>query len=491
VSKDELIALKDEELVLKDEENIVLRSENTDLKNELSQLKKLIYGVKSERHIPALSPDQLSIFDKEEASQEALSQNNEIITYARSKNKKETHPGKNPLPEHLPVEKVVIEPQEDTAGLTQISEEVTDTLEYTPASLVIKRTIRPKYAKSDGQGVIIASLPDRPLPKAIAEASLLAHILVGKFVEHQPFYRQIQKFKRDYNWILASSTVNDWFTQVCLLLEPLYNKLKEKILDSNYIQVDESPIKVQDSDKKGKTHQGYQWVYHSPQDKLILFNYRRGRGMQGPKELLGDYQGILQCDGYTVYDKIGRTPGITLAGCLVHVRRKYVEAKDSDKARADYALEIFKQIYAHESKAKESEDRKAYRETYVLPLLMQLKEWINKESIKVLPKSLIGKAMSYTLKQWDKLMGIFMDGIIELDNNLIENKIRPLALGRKNYLFAGSHNAAQRIAIMYSFFASCKANDTNPYEWLKRTLEKIPKTSIQDLDALLPNSYNM
>jgi len=483
VSKDELIALHNEELILKNEEINCL-------KDELSQLKKLIYGVKSERHIPALSPDQLSIFDKEETSQEEFPQNNEVITYTRSKNKKESHPGRNPLPEHLPVEEVIIEPEEDTQGLIKISEEVTDTIEYTPASLVIKRTIRPKYAKTEGQGVIIASLPDRPLPKAIAEASLLAYVLVCKFVEHMPFYRLIQKLERDYKWKLASSTVNDWFTQVCILLDPLYNKLKEKILDSNYIQVDESPIKVQDSDKKGKTHQGYQWVYHSPQDRLILFNYRKGRGMQGPKELLGDYQGILQCDGYTVYDKIGRTKGITLAGCLVHVRRKYVDAKQSDKGRANYALEIFKQIYGHELKAKESEDRKAYRETHILPLLKQLKEWINEESIKVLPKSLMGKAMRYTLNQWEKLMGIFTDGIVELDNNLIENKIRPLALGRKNYLFAGSHNGAQRIAMMYSFFATCKANDTNPYEWLKSTLEQIPNTSIQDLEALLPNNYN-
>ena len=483
MSKDELIALHNEELILKNEEINCL-------KDELSQLKKLIYGVKSERHIPALSPDQLSIFDKEETSQEEFPQNNEVITYTRSKNKKESHPGRNPLPEHLPVEEVIIEPEEDTQGLIKISEEVTDTIEYTPASLVIKRTIRPKYAKTEGQGVMIASLPDRPLPKAIAEASLLAYVLVCKFVEHMPFYRLIQKLERDYKWKLASSTLNDWFTQVCILLDPLYNKLKEKLLDSNYIQVDESPIKVQDSDKKGKTHQGYQWVYHSPQDRLILFNYRKGRGMQGPKELLGDYQGILQCDGYTVYDKIGRTKGITLAGCLVHVRRKYVGAKQSDKGRANYALEIFKQIYGHELKAKESEDRKAYRETHILPLLKQLKEWINEESIKVLPKSLMGKAMRYTLNQWEKLMGIFTDGIVELDNNLIENKIRPLALGRKNYLFAGSHNGAQRIAMMYSFFATCKANDTNPYEWLKSTLEQIPNTSIQDLEALLPNNYN-
>lgn len=473
----------------KDEQIAFLKTENVDLKFQLEQLKKLVYGTKSERQITTESNDQLNLFGEqvEDKEDELLS---EPITYTRSKQKK-NHPGRHPLPSHLPVEEVIIEPKQDTSGLAKISEEVTDTLEYTPASLVIKRTIRPKYAKADGQGVIIADLPSRALPKSIAESSLLTHILVSKFIDHLPFYRQIQGFKRDYDWKLSSSTINDWFIQTCTLLKPLYDKMRKNLLSTSYIQADESPIKVLDNNKKGKTHQGYQWVYHSPEEKIIVFNYRKGRGMNGPKEFLMGYSGILQCDGYTVYDKIGKSPEITLAGCMVHARRKYVEAKDNDEKRSLFALDLFKQMYEHENKAKQSDDRKEYRDKHIKPLLLELRKWIDEQCIYVLPKSPIGKAMSYTISQWDKLIAVFDDARIELDNNLIENKIRPLALGRKNYLFAGSHDAGQRIAMIYSFFATCKANDVNPNRWMKFTLDNIAETNIQDLEKLLPNNFEM
>ena len=490
MSKDDQIAL-----LKREKEELIFLIEN--LKNELAQLKKLIFGSKSEKHVSTdVDDNQLNIFvenseeqavQSEQSEQEVASQ---PISYTRSKGKS-NHPGRHPLPDHLSVVQVTIEPQEDTTGLTKIGDEITDTLEYIPASLVIKRTIRPKYARAEGDGIIIADLPQRPLPKSIAESSLLAYIMVNKFVMHLPFYRQSQGFKRDYNWTLSSSTINDWFIQICTLLEPLYNKLKEKVFESGYIQADESPINVLESDKKTQTHQGYQWVYHSPKDKLILFNYRKGRGMHGPKENLTNYKGILQCDGYSVYDKIGKSKHIILAGCLVHVRRKYVEAKGNDSKRANYALDIFSEIYHHEDIAKQSNDRKQYRDAHIKPLLLKLKSWIDEQSHLILPQSPIGKAMRYTISQWDKIMNILNDGIIELDNNLIENKIRPLALGRKNYLFAGSHKAAQRIAMMYSFFATCAANEVNPTTWLENTLNQIPHTSIQDLDKLLPNKSNM
>ncbi len=240
---------------------------------------------------------------------------------------------------------VVIEPEEDTTGLKKIGEEVTGTLEHTPASLVKRRAIRPKYAKADGEGVPIAALPSRPIDKSIAGACLLAHILTSKYVAHLPFYRQIQTFKRDFGWVPAQSTMSDWMAGCCQLLEPLYNRLKQKILGPGYIQADESPIKVLDGGKKGSTHQGYQWVYHDPVQKLVLFNYRRGRGQHGPKELLAAYNGYLQCDGYDVYDKIaGGSKDIDLAGCLAYASRKFHEALDNDQKRAEKALAIFRDI---------------------------------------------------------------------------------------------------------------------------------------------------
>ena len=468
--------------------NIDLQQQYAQLRHELDQLKKMIFGSKRERFIAEINANQLSLFTTEEVDA-AIEQTEvkEHIEYDRKAPKK--HNGRNELPEHLPVHEVIIEPTEDITGMTRIGEEITETLEYTPASLVKKRVIRPKYARKNAEGIVIAQLPSRTLPKAIAESSLLTHIFISKFVDHMPFYRQIQRFKRDYNWEVSDSTINEWFIACCTLLQPLYDKLKEKVMSSGYIQADESPIKVLDQDKPGSTHQGYQWVYHSPESGLVLFTYRKGRGEHGPKEILSSYQGILQCDGYAVYDKIGMRPGVQLAGCLAHARRKYIEAKTNDKIRSEYALNLIQQIYGLErnSQTLSMDERTLYRQEHIKPLFDQFLSWAEKEYIQVVPKSPIGKAINYTLLQWEKLKSILIDSRIHLDNNLIENKIRPLALGRKNYLFAGSHDAAQRIAMMYSFLGSCKAHDINPSEWLKHTLDQIADTKMSELELLLPS----
>ena len=476
-------------------ENQQLRASNEAFKEKISamevqlgQLYKLIQGFKSEHFIPEILEQQLSLFSENADKTGQVASPKETITYTREKQK---HPGRSSLPEHLPVREVILEPVEDVSTLKKIGQEVSETLEYTPASLVKRRTIRPKYARKDQQGVVIAPLPTRPIEKSIAEACLLAYILVSKYIDHLPFYRQIQRFKREFGWEPASSTLSDWMASCCQLLKPLYNTLKQKILEDGYIQADESPIKVLDSDKKGSTHQGYQWVYHDPLQKLVLFYYRKGRGQQGPKELLDGYKGYVQCDGWGVYDKIGIDPDITMAGCLVHARRKFVDARDQDKARAEKALAIFSEIYRQEGAIKEeaagdTDMRKKLRLKKVLPLLQQIKTWIQEEQFKVLPKSAIGKAMTYFINQYPKFEVIFEDGRIELDNNLIENAIRPLALGRKNFLFAGSHKAAQNAAMLYSFFGSCKMHGVNPQEWLEDTLQRIPDHSIQKLEELLP-----
>lgn len=469
-------------------ENTSIKKEISSLKEQLAQLYKLINGFKSESFITQAVVDQLSLFAEQDTREEIEALPQETITYTREKKK---HQGRNALPEHLPVREVIIEPEEDITGLKKIGEEISETLEYTPASLIKRRTIRPKYAKPEGEGVLIAALPSRPIDKAIVEACLLAHILVSKYVDHLPFYRQIQMFKRDFGWEPPQSTMSDWMSSCCRLLEPLYNTLKQKILASDYIQADESPIKVQDSDKVNSTHQGYQWVYHDPLQKLVLFNYRKGRGQNGPKELLAHYKGYLQCDGYSVYDKIGADPNITLAGCLVHARRKFHEALDSDKKRAQTALELFRKMYLEERTIKEEvqndfEKRKMLRDQKVKPILTQIKTWIKQQQFNVLPKSPIGKAMTYFINQYPKLEAIFQDGRIELDNNLIENAIRPMAIGRKNYLFCGSHKAAQNAAMLYSFFGSCKMSNINPREWLTKTLERMPDHSILKLEELLP-----
>jgi len=467
-----------------------LQRENKALKEQINQLLKLINGFKSERFVPSIASEQPTLFDLEENTT-VIPSETEQVSYTRSK---KNHPGRHKLPEHLPVKEIIIEPNQPLEGLVKIGEEISETLEYTPASLVKRRTIRPKYAKANGEGIIIGQLPSRPIEKSIAEASLLAHILVNKYVDHLPLYRQIQIFKRDFDWQASQSTLCDWVNSCCKLLEPLYNALKQKIISSDYIQADESPIKVLDKDKVRSTHQGYQWVYHSPLQNLVLFNYRKGRGQSGPKEILENYQGYLQCDGYKVYDAIGLKKGITLVGCLVHARRKFHDALDNDPTRAKYALHIFSSIYHKEKQIKEqsADDltlKQELRLKEIAPLIKEIKSWIEQESLKVLPKSTIGKAMTYYLKQYHKLEAVTLDPRLELDNNLIENSIRPLALGRKNYLFAGSHKAAQNTAMIYSFLGSCKINKVNPRVWLEYVLENISDWNIQKIELLLPNNF--
>jgi len=473
VSKDEIIANQNEKI--------------SALKHEIVELKRLIFGSKSERFVPEESPaEQLNMFVEQAVQSEVAIVEKQKLSYER--NKPTAHPGRHKLPEHLPMEVVIIEPEVDTTEMKKIGDRITDTLKYTPASLIRKRTIRPEYIDQKEEKFHIAELPSRPLPKSIAESSLLAHIFVCKFVDHLPFYRQIQIFKRDYDWKLSDSTLNDWFAACCTLMEPLYNKMLESVFSSDYIQADESPIKVLDKDKKGSTHMGYQWVYSSPPDGITVFQYRKGRGMHGPKESLSTYKGVIQCDGYKVYDKLGQKKEISLLGCLAHVRRKFFEAKGNDEKRSGYAMQLIQQVYQHERHCKsfKSEDRKIYRLEHTKPLYDEFKEWLQENTNIVLPKSKIGNAIGYTLKQWHKLIAFFDNGKFLIDNNLIENKIRPLALGRKNYLFAGSHKAGQRIAMMYSFFATCKQQQVNPYIWLENTLDVIADTKLSEIEKLIP-----
>jgi hypothetical protein len=313
--------------------------------------------------------------------------------------------------------------------------------------------------------------------------------LISKFVDHLPFYRQVQQFKRQ-DIDIAESTITGWFTASCKLLEPLYYTLVSRVRSSSYLMADETPIPVQTKDKPGSTHKGYHWVYYAPLEKLVCFDYRKGRGREGPDEFLGHFQGMLQTDGYNAYDIYDKRDGIILHGCMAHARRKFENAKDNDPKRSEYVLERMRQLYLIEREARDRdlsfEQRKYLRLEQSLPVLQELEAWMKEQLPDVLPKSSIGQAISYTLGLWNRLTRYINHGQVEIDNNLIENSIRPVALGRKNYLFAGSHEAAQQAAMIYSFLGTCKINNVEPYSWLKKTLTRIPDQSIQKLDELLP-----
>jgi len=393
------------------------------------------------------------------------------------------------LPADLPREEVILEPDQDVTGLAVIGKEITEELERVPGKLFVRQYIRPKYALPNGEGVVIADLPARPIDKGIPGPGLLAQIVIDKYTDHLPVYRQIQRFERE-GIKLASSTLTDWISGTCTLLDPLYEELKRQVLSADYLQADETPIKVLDKDKKGTTHRGYHWVYHAPVERMVLFDYREGRGREGPQACLKDFKGHLQTDGYAVYEDFDRKSEVTLLHCLAHARRKFDESKDNDLARASYALTEIQKLYTVERQAKLDalswEQRYSLRQEKSVPTLIELKTWMIENYSAVLPKSTIGQALHYSLERWDKLMLYTRDGKLEIDNNLVENAIRPVAIGRKNYLFAGSHNGARRAAMLYSFLGTCKINDVNPFEWLRDVLSKIPTASVNNLGVLLP-----
>jgi transposase len=478
--------------------NQTLQSKIDQMQFQIDQFKRLMFGAKRERFIANTDEAQMSLpFDVK--PEQAPEKEQKVITYVKTKTKRENHPGRLPLPDHLPVEEIIIEPKEDTTHMKCIGKEITDQLEYTPGKLHIKRFIRPKYIKiTDVQELkhlgVIAHLPTFTIEKGIAGSGLLTQILIDKFIDHLPVYRQIERFKRD-GVKIASSTINGWQEAVYTLLDPLYETLKNRVLSQGYLQVDETPIQVLDKTKKGKTHRGYYWVYHSPLEKTVLFDYRDGRSREGPTQLLKDFTGYLQTDGYKVYDAFGKRKEITLLGCMAHARRGFEKALDYNKSKAEYAMGMFQKLYAIERKAKDeklnAEQRHELRLKEALPILNELGKWMAETYKTVLPKSVLGKAIAYCIPRWDKLIAYLHDGSLEIDNNLAENAIRPIALGRKNYLFAGSNRGAQRAAMFYSFFATCKKNEVNPFDWLKKVLDIIPDYKVNQLTNLLPQNLEL
>ena len=476
-------------------------AELASLKFRLAQLEKMIFGRKSEKYKHLLDPQQLSLLPESEMAVVEQEEVVETVVKKKTKKPRPNHGGRNNLPTNLPVEVITIEPEEDTTGMKHIGDEVTETLDYTPGILKIRQVVRPKYlkettsriTKKPKQQIILAELPDRPIPKGIPEAGLLAHIFVCKYIDHLPFYRLIQRFKRDYDWNPSRTTISGWFKSCCQLLRPLYNLLKQKILSTDYLMVDETHYKVQEDGKAGKCFEGWFWLYEDPQSKLVIYDYRFDRSSDNPLDMLADFSGHIQVDGHSSYPVVERKLPIVLLSCWAHARRKFVEAYDYDKKGVDEVLQLINGLYKIESELREEKADHArrfeVRQQKSKPLLAQIGTWMKDNAGKYTPTSPVARAIKYSANRWKELQVYITDGKFEIDNNLVENSVRPVALGRKNYLFAGSHEAAQNAAMMYSFFTSCRRNDVNPFEWLKDVLERIPMQSMKRLEELLPGKW--
>jgi transposase len=465
------------------------------LQHRLSVFEKMIFGPKHERFIPALpiAQNQLALNIAVEALAAPEVKITQVPAHERIEVKKKQeriHPGRNPLPACLRREEIILEPLEEVTGCVCIGEEITEVLEVKAAEFYVKRFVRPKYARKNDTGVAIAALPNRIIDKGMAGSSVLAMLIISKFVDHSPIHRQLQIFKR-IGVELKYNTVLDWGNESLKVLQPLYDLLRQQVFETGYIQADETTLKVLDNEKKGKAHQGYLWAYRSPLKKLIFFEYQPGRGKSGPAELLKNFKGYLQTDGYGGYDQFALRKDIKVLNCMAHARRYFKEAQDNDKTRADYAMTRIQELYAIEREIKElnTEERYKIRQEKSSVVLKELGEWMVEQYSQVTPKSAIGKALEYSMKRWKELSHYTTDGNLQIDNNLVENDIRPIALGRKNYLFAGSHESAQRIAMVYSLLGTCKAHNVNPQEWLTKVFEEIPNRKVNNLEDLLPQNF--
>lgn len=465
------------------------------LGEELLYLRRTLFGRSSERYMKE-DPNQLNIdfqglaqLEEEKVYLDGISRRNP----SANANPVKRHPVRKPLPEHLERKQEVIEPAPLPADAKYIGEEITEILEYTPGILYVREIVRRKYALKDGAGIIMGELPGLPLPRSNAGASLLSNLLVSKYQDHLPFYRQIEMFKR-VGVHLAASTVNDWSASAIDLMEPLYRQLKKNVLDCDYIQVDESTIPVLDKDKPGAARKGYHWVVRSPENRQLFFHYDKGsRAQYVVVDLLKDFKGTVQSDGYGAYDIYEKKRGVLLLGCWAHARRKFEQALGNDPPRAEYALAQIGKLYELERKAASDNLTKAQiekmRKEEAYPVLCDFEKWIDSNYPQVLPKSKIGQAMSYTYGIYQRLARYVLDGRYRIDNNLAENAVRPLALGRKNYLFCSNHQSAERTAMIYSLLGTCKVNGINPTFWLTDVLNRIQDHSIQRLDELLPGKW--
>jgi len=463
------------------------------------QMRRLIFGSKRERFIPQTQPGQLTLdFEPQvgEVESSVKAEQEKIrVEYERKKTKKE-HPGRMKLPENLPVNEIVLEPAEDTTGMVCIGQEITEELDYTPSKLHINRYIRNKYITPEdeqaNQKQVIAPL-NRPVHKCIASASLLSMIFANKYLYHLPVYRTRQMLIQ-MGMTIPDSTLESWVKLGADVIRPLYAIHRLYVFREIYQMIDESPIKVQDPGKKGTCHQGYMWVRYAPLSKSVLFEYYKSRSTKGPIDDLNSFSGFIQTDGYSGYTYLAQQKGLVHLSCWAHARRYFEKAQDNDNERSTHILKLIQLLYAIEAIARDKnmsyDQRHAFRLEKSLPVINEIGTYIYKHKGSTTPRSPIGKAFEYCSNRWTSLQNYLTNGMLEIDSNLIENSIRPLALGRKNYLFAGSHDAAGNIAMFYSFFGTCQKHGIDPQKWLKHVMEKIHTTQANNFKELLPQFIN-
>lgn len=482
-------------------EKELLKLEVMKLQIQLQKLTQIVFGGKGERFVP--NPAQLTL----DIEAETIAPSSNIAHAKKIEYIKTAAPKKRDLSElgvymqHLDRVYETREPDNLPEGAAKIGEEQHEILEQTPGKTFVRVIVIPKYkiaapTECDKDQFVSAPTPERPLFKCVAGSSLLAHLLVDKFCDHMPLFRQQKKYERN-GVSIPYNTFIDWNGRAVDLISIVGKALLKEITQSSYIHVDETGMPVllgKESGKTRKIHDGYLWCYNDSIKKLVYFDYQPGRGQKNTINILKDFAGIIQTDGWHVYEGVAaKQKSITQICCMAHARRKFVEALPYDKENAEYALTKFNALYEIERRCKKEalcfDQITEVRQRESVPILNELHEWMQATFKSMLPSNHISLAIGYSLERWERLCYYTKDGMLNPDNNPVERGIRPVALGRKNYLFAGSHKGAERIAMMYSLIGTCKLNNVNPYEWLKDVLDKINSWPINKISELLPHKW--
>ncbi len=478
------------------------------LNEQIKSLRDKLFGKKTEK----IHPDdgQLSLFDipEPECSVSEEPENIEVPAHTRKKK------GRKPLPENLPRVEVIhdLTEEEKQCGCgcikSRCGQEVSEQLEMIPAEMKVVRNIRYKYAckncegvEDDGPTVSIARMPEQMIPKSMATPGLLAHILTAKFADALPFYRQEKQFIR-MGIELPRATMCSWAMKVATGCSILLEFMQAQILKGPVINIDETTVQVLKEPKRSKC---YMWVFKggAPDKPIILFQYHPTRSGDVARNLLNGYRGIVQTDGYVGYDFLDNIKEIIHVACWVHARRKFVDVTKAagikkgnpPTGNASTALKYISKLYKIEKEARElglsADNIYKNRQEKAVPILDEFKKWLDARIEKVPPKSLLGKAINYTLNQWHRLILYTESGLVTPDNNVVENAIRPFVVGRKNWLFSCTPEGAHASACIYSLIETAKANGLEPYWYLKYLFENLPEAmTVDDFTALMPQNVD-
>jgi transposase len=470
-----------------------LQRENAALRQQLDVLCQRMFGKRSER----VDPRQLQLALEQLANEpgpvtEPIEMDSGETPVRGHSRRRPT--GRRPLPAHLPRRRVEIDVSEAEKQCacgqpkTRIGEEVSEKLEYEPASFVVVQTVRPKYACDHcHEGVVQAPTPPQAIEKSLAAEGLLAHVVIAKYVDHTPLHRLSNIFARE-GLDLPRSTLCDWVADVATALAPIGDQLRREILTADYLQTDDTTVTV--LDERGGSYKGRLWTYLDPIGRQVVFDATRTHERDGPATFLADFRGKLQADAYVGYDGLYQSRRVLEIGCWAHARRGFVEAFLVDTAAA-LLIALIQQLYDVERDSAEldPEDRRALRQAQSLPLLAKIDAERQALARTVLPKSPLGDAVRYLTNQWGALQRFTEDGRLAIDNNRAENQLRVVAVGRKNWLFAGSFEGARRAALLYSLVQSCKLIDVPPFDYLKDVLLRIATHPHHLIGQLTPRGW--